>query len=204
MKQAGGIAELKLPADSCATNSAPLAAYDTTGLVFAISAAMADGTGQYLHLYDARNYGAGAFAELKVAQADVENAIRASSAGASSSVDLSGGKWTSLQFNQSGSQMLVANDKGVSILLDGFEGTVQRVLIGQQSQNDRPAVATLTPDDKSVLMGNEDGSITCWNIETGVMMKRLEGHLGPVNCLAANPKYSQLASSCSQIGLWIW
>ena len=54
---AGCIAELKLPEE---TEGSPLAAFDSTGLVFAVTAAMLRGAGHYLHLYDARRRRQGA------------------------------------------------------------------------------------------------------------------------------------------------
>ena len=50
IQQAGSLAQLELPANAVGT---PHAAFDSTGLVFAVTAAMADGKGQVsLVLYD--------------------------------------------------------------------------------------------------------------------------------------------------------
>lgn len=199
--QAGCLAELKLPEE---TEKSPLVVFDSTGLVFAVTAAMSGGKGQYLHLYDARNYAAGAFAELKVSQVDLEKAIQSHvSATPDRTKTLSEADWTSLQFNESGNQILVGAEKGMSVLLDGFEGTVQRVLVGSKP-TERAAVCCFTPDDKTILQGNEDGSISCWSVDTGTVVKTLTGHPGPVSCIAANPKYAQIASSCTQTALWTW
>jgi WD40 repeat protein len=109
--------------------------------------------------------------------------------------------WSSLQFNESGNQILVGTEKGMSIVLDGFEGAVQRVFTGTSQ---RPAVSCITSDDKTLLMGNDDGSVTGWSLESGTMLKRLEGHTGPVKSIASNPKYAQFASCCKQTALWVW
>ena len=198
-QSAGCLASLALPDK---TEKFPMAVYDSTGLVFAVTASMTSGAGHYLHLYDARNYDGGAFAELSLGKDDLANAIQTnlsvSQSEAQSSADAD---WTSLQFNKSGSQILVGTDNGMSIVLDGFEGTVQRVFSGEMK---RPAVSCITSDDKTLLMGNGDGSVTCWSMESGTMVKRLEGHTGPVGAIAANPKYAQFASSCKQTALWIW
>jgi WD40 repeat protein len=156
---------------------------------------------QYLHLYDARNYAAGAFAELKVPQNDIEKAIRL--VAPDRSLDLGVATWNSIAFNTSGNQLLITADQGLCLLLDGFEGTVQRALVSSKPTS-KAAVACFTPDDRTVLAGNENGTISCWNAETGGLIKTLEGHLGPVGCIAANPKYAQLASSCTNTALWIW
>jgi COMPASS component SWD2 len=195
------LAELKLPNE---TENQAISVFDSTGLVFAVTAAMAGGAGHYLHLYDARNHSVGAFAELKVLQSDLEKAIQ-SQLGTSPDQArlLSQTDWHFLQFNLSGNQILVGADKGTCIVLNGFEGTVQRVLVGPKP-TERAAVCCFTPDDKTVLQGNEDGTISCWDVETRSIIKTLTGHLGPVTCVAANPKQTQIATGCTQIALWNW
>jgi WD40 repeat protein len=207
IQQAGGVAELKFGSEKEETEGTPMAQYDSTGLVIAISTMMKNQAGHHLHMYDARNYQAGAFAELKVLRTDVETAIAqhvnvavippANVAGLGPCV------WKSLQFNKGGDRLLVRAEKGLTLLLDGFDGTVQKAFCtGRPTARD--AVACFASDDKTVLQGNDDGSITCWDIDTGMNIRTLSGHIGPVSCLASNPKYTQLASSCSQTALWIW
>jgi COMPASS component SWD2 len=199
-QSAGSLAELKLPGDR--TSKDPLAAFDSTGLVFAVTAKMAENQGQYLHLYDARNYGVGAFAELKITRDDIEKALQSFvSVSPDQLSTFSQADFTSLQFNTSGNKILAGTDRGMSFVMDGFEGTIQGVFV---STSQRPAVSCFSSDDKTVLVGNEDGSITCWDVETGSMMKRLDGHPGPVQCIASNPKFAQFASACTQTALWTW
>jgi WD40 repeat protein len=203
VKEAGCLAELKLP-DS--TVGEPLAVFDSTGLVFAVTAAMSERQGHYVHLYDARNYNGGAFAELRVSQTDLENAIQSQvSTTPVRAAEMSRGDWKSIEFNLSGNQILIGADQGVSVLLDGFEGTIQRVLVPPGANySSSPAVSCFTPDDKTVLAGHDDGTITCWDVDSGAIVNTLKGHTGRVNCLAANPKYAQIASSCTNTALWIW
>lgn len=198
---AGCIAELKLPEE---TEKSPLAAFDSTGLVFAVTASMARGAGHYLHLYDARNYSAGAFAELKISQLDLETAIQShASVAPDRAKELSQVEWTSMDFNVSGNQILIGAEQGMCVLLDGFEGAVQRVLVGPKTTQ-RAAVSCFTPDDMTVLQGNDDGTISCWSVDMGVITNNLTGHPGPVTCVATNPKYKQIASACTQTALWEW
>ena len=96
---------------------------------------------------------------------------------------------------------MVQADPGLAIVLDGYEGTVQRIF---QPSASKGTVSCFTPDDKYVLMGTEKGGIECMNIQTGGVEKRLEGHLAPVGALACNPKHAQIASSCKSTCLWIW
>lgn len=109
--------------------------------------------------------------------------------------------WTSIHFNVSGNRILVESMDGLAIVLDGFEGTIQRVF---QVPDSTKCISRFTPDDQSLVMGTEKGSIYCWNIQSGTMVQKLEGHLGPIGALACNPKYAQMASSCTNTCLWIW
>ena len=153
---------------------------------------------QYIHLYDARNYTGGAFSELQVSSKDLQQAMQ------TQRVQVPSGpiKWNTIRFDVSGNRMLVEADPGLAIVLDGFEGTVQRIFDCPSGK--RQTAATFTPDDQSVLVGMNDGSIQCWNIQTGSVVKSLEGHSGPVGGLACNPKYAQIASSCTSTCLWLW
>jgi COMPASS component SWD2 len=201
-RQAGCLAELKLPAE---TIKSPLSAFDFTGLVFCIVAAVAgEPKGYYLHLYDARNFRAGAFAELKILESDLEVAIQSHvNVATDRAKQLSQDNWTSIKFNISGDKLLIGTEKGMCILLDGFTGAILRVLL-VPSNIDRISVACFTPDDDTVLQGNSDGSISCWNVQTGAIIKTLTGHPGPITCIAANPKYTQIASACTQTAIWNW
>ena len=150
-----------------------------------------------MHLYDAKNFSGGAFSEMKVLAKDFEQALATHRVSASADSVV----WKSIQFNGSGSQMLVQADPGLTIVLDGYEGTVQRIF---ESQSSKGTVSCLTPDDQSVLVGTEAGTIEVYNVQSGALVKTLEGHLGPVRALTCNPKYAQIASSCTNTCLWIW
>lgn len=145
---------------------------------------------QYIHLYDARNYAGGAFAEMKVTAAMLEKTVTQKQARSD---------WTSMTFNASGNQILVTGKNGLCITLDGYDGTLQRSL-----SNPGASSACWTSDDKSVLVGNEDGSISCWNVDTGAMIRKLEGHTGTVSWVGVNPKRSMFASCDTSTALWIW
>lgn len=202
VQQAGCLAELKLPSDK--TAGAPLAVFDSTGLVFAASAAMAGGQGHYVHLYDARNHEAGAFCEFKIAMTSIEESI-VSHTGSRRAAELARSAMTSLEFNLSGSQILAGFDNGLALVINGYEGHIERVVAENNGAGShRPAVVAFTPDDRTILCGNEDGSIDCWDFASGTRVKHLTGHASPVTCVAANPKFSQLASTCSQTALWLW
>jgi COMPASS component SWD2 len=149
---------------------------------------------QYVHLYDARNYTGGAFAELKVMHSDIEAVLGADFK------QLAGSLWSSMKFNATGTQILVGSSDGLSLTLDGFEGTVQKAFCDKNATG----ASCWSSDDKTILTGNQDGSISCWNVESGELVKKLEGHSGPVGCIASNPKYTMLASACTNTALWLW
>ncbi len=110
-------------------------------------------------------------------------------------------EWKSLHFNGSGNQMLIQAEPGLAIVLDGYDGTVQRIF---ESKTSKGTVSCFTPDDQCVLLGTEAGTIEVYNLQSGNLVKTLEGHLGPVSALACNPKYAQIASSCTNTCLWLW
>mmetsp|Transcript_16790 Transcript_16790/g.24409 ORF Transcript_16790/g.24409 Transcript_16790/m.24409 type:complete len:379 (-) Transcript_16790:111-1247(-) len=205
IQQAGCLAELTLPAGS---EGSPHACFDSTGLVFGVAAPMAGISGHLINLYDARKYDGGAFAELKLARTSIEKAIHNKGVAPELAMELSNTEWTSLRFNTSGKQLLVTANKGLALALDGFDGTVNNVFVGEGASPGvpptQPLAACFTPDDKTVLGGNEDGTISCWNATTGKLLRKLEGHVGRVGCVAVNPKYAQIASACTNPALWIW
>mmetsp|Transcript_3808 Transcript_3808/g.5553 ORF Transcript_3808/g.5553 Transcript_3808/m.5553 type:complete len:331 (+) Transcript_3808:200-1192(+) len=188
LQQAGAVAQLELPA---AAEGDPFAAFDSTGLVFGVTATMAAGQGHYIHLYDARNYTGGAFAELKVTTAQLEKEL---------TPQMARSEWTSMKFNASGNQILVTGKNGLVLTLDGYEGTVQRSFSGKGTTS-----ACWTTDDKTILTGADDGTISCWNADTGSVIRKLEGgNSGSISWVGVNPKYSMFASCDTNTAMWIW
>ena len=106
-----------------------------------------------------------------------------------------------MEFNKSGSQILVQADR-LALVLDGYEGTVQRIFA--PSDGSAGISSCFTPDDQAVLMGTEKGNVEVFNVQSGTSVKTLEGHLGPVGTVLCNPKYAQIASSCTDTCLWVW
>ena len=149
-------------------------------------------------MYDVRNFSGGSFSEMQVQSKVVEEAIATQRIATAPNKPLT---WKSIDFNLSGNRILIETDPGLTLVLDGYEGTVERIF---QSKTGTSTCACFTPDDQSVLIGNDAGTIDCWNVQSGTLVKTLEGHLGPVGALKCNPKYSQIASSCTNTSLWIW
>jgi len=62
---------------------------------------------QLIHLYDARKYSVGAFAELKLNQSAIEKSMHNKGFAPEVSLELSKTEWTSIQFNTSGKQVRI-------------------------------------------------------------------------------------------------
>lgn len=203
-KSGNSLGELKLPPN---IDGAPLAAYDSTGLVFGVSAAIAGGEGYHVHLYDARNYSVGPFAEMKVTRQDIESKMRLNGSTPERAYALSKAEWTSMEFNKSG-QMILIGANGFSLALDGYEGTLLHSFLtetgpGASSSQSHPMAACFTSDDRSILCGNDDGTVSCYQSDSGLLARKLRGNVDRVGAVAANPKYAQIASGCTSTGIWI-
>jgi COMPASS component SWD2 len=196
ISHAGCIGQMDLPTDR--TTGKPHVVFDSTGMVFAVMAQQAlNSGGHYIHLYDARNFQGGAFSEMSISNQALFDAMATHNiptpSPATSTIT-----FNKIDFNVSGNRILVQSDQGLAFVLDGYEGTVQRVF----SPGDSSSVGTVscfTPDDQSLLLGNNHGSVDVYDIATGACIKQLEGHppSSRISAMACNPKYQQIASSCT-------
>ena len=198
LQEAGCLAKMDLPKDSVGTNADPHAIFDSTGMVFCIMAEMARGEGHYIHLYDARNYQGGAFSELKLKSQTINEAMVTHrvpppppKVPGTSPLTLN-----KISFNTSGNRILVHASEGYALVLDGYEGSIQRIF---RSSRGNAVVSCFTPDEKSVLVGSDtDGLVDVFDLQSGRAMTTLEGGhgtgAGPITALACNPKYAQIAS----------
>lgn len=198
LQEAGCQAKMDLPKDSA--GGQPRAVFDSTGMVFMILAEMARGEGHYIHLYDARNYQGGAFSELKltskaVSEAMVTHRVPPPPPKLPGQSPLTLNK---ISFNVSGNRILVHAAEGYALVLDGYEGTIQRIF---RSTRGNALVSCFTPDEKSLLIGSDtDGLVDVYDLQSGRLVTSLEGGhgvgsaAGSVTALACNPKYAQIAS----------
>ena len=208
LEKAGCVAELHLPPTS-GLDSAPYAVFDGSGLVFGVATSLDDSSGDHaIHMYDARNYKGGPFSEMKVTRNSIEAALQGKGIASDVASNLSRGKWNSMAFNKSGDQILVGADRGVGLVVNGFsDGQVDHVLLAEGAATQAETATfsgCFTPEDRTIVSGNQDGTITCWDTKSGLMSCKLEGHPDRVGCVAANPKFAQIASSCSNTALWTW
>jgi len=216
LQQAGCLAKMALPKEGVGVSAQPRAVFDSTGMVFTIMAEMARGEGHFFHLYDARNYQGGAFSELKLTSQAVNEAMvthrvpppppKTLGASSSPSSTLNINK---IGFNVSGNKILVHAEEGYAMVLDGYEGTVQRIF---RSSKGKALVSCFSSDEKSLLVGSDvDGLVDVYDLQSGRSITKLEGGhgtneaAGAVTALACNPKYAQIASGgASNTSLWIW
>lgn len=208
LQQAGSLAILDLPKSGNGYTLDPFgfphASFDSTGLVFCITAPLDATAGHLIHLYDARNYSAGPFAELKLDNALITRAIQQKTSTPETASELSSADWTGIKFNNSGKHLLVTTKKSSALMLDGYDGSIVNVFVGDGENKSEPLAACFSSDDRTILGGNPDGTISCWDASNGELIKKLEGHVGRVGCIASNPKYAQIASCCTNTALWLW
>ena len=145
---------------------------------------------------------------MKVSRQDIESKIRLTGSTPERAYALSRSEWTSLEFNKSGKQILVGSNGGVAMTVDGYEGTVIHSFLTETGSDNAPAshpmAACFTPDDRTVLSGNENGTVSCYDADTGLVLRNLKGHVDRGGCVAVNPKYAQIATACTNTALWIW
>lgn len=203
-KSGNSFGEVKLPSN---VEGAPLAVFDSTGLVFGVSAAMAGSEGYHIHLYDARNYTVGPFSEMKVTRQDIESKLRVSGSTPERAYALSKSEWTSVQFNQSGKQILIGANGGIALSVDGYEGTILHSFQTEAgpggASSSLPMAACFTSDDRSVICGNDDGTVSCYQADSGLLARKLRGHVDRVGAVAVSPTYKQMATACTSTAVWI-
>jgi WD40 repeat protein len=150
---------------------------------------------------------------MKTTRQDIEAKIRIGGTSPERAYALSRAEWTSMEFNESGKQILVGTVGGVALTLDGYEGTVHHsyqaeTAVGHNttgaSSKALPMAACFTRDGLSVMCGNDDGTISCYQADTGLLVRKIRGHPDRVGAIAANPKYKQFASACTNTAVWIW
>jgi len=228
LQQAGCMAKLDLgPSHKTGSSSSnqsspsPRAVFDRSGLVFGIQAEMPKKEGNYIHLYDARVYDRGAFAEFKFTTQLLQDAMKTHQI-----VNPPPGPLTinKIDFNVEGDRILCQTSEGLALVLDGFNGTIQRIFQPSSTTTSHDAKGTVscfTHDGKSLLMGNDNGIIDVYDLQSGTTVKQLkvttvqqqiEQHSsspddvgGGITALTCNPKYHQIASGCANnTCLWIW
>lgn len=163
-------------------------------------------------MYDARNYTVGPFAEMKTTRQDIESKVRGSGSTPERAYALSKAEWTSMEFSKSGKQLLIGAMGGIALTLDGYEGSVIHSfqtetggsISGSTTSQPQPMAACFTADDNSIICGNDDGTVSCYQADSGLLARKLRGHVDRVGAAAMNPKYMQFATACTNTAVWIY
>lgn len=165
-----------------AINGTPLVAIDPMGLIFALAL-----DNRFIRLFDLKNYERGPFACFEIIDRNQTNSV----------------EWCSLSFSPDGKELLIGTKSDVLYLIDSFDGMVKRVFIRNQNSMSLPLQPTITPDNRYIMSGNEDGSIWGWNRETGKTIARFEGHTTAPLLVKFNPRLALMASAASStLAFW--
>jgi len=164
--------------------SAPCAAFDEQGLIFAASSGES-----MVQLFDVRAYEKGPFKALPLP------------------TDAGPVTVTQIKFSLSGEDLLVTSERRIHVM-DAFDGRIKHIFspvppaahVGLGT----PLEASFSPDSQFVLSGGGDGAVRVWSCKTGAEVAAFKGHKGvPVACKWA-PRRMLLATGCSAGGLGLW
>ena len=143
---------------------------------------------------------------MKVTRQDIESRLRLSGSTPERAYALSKSEWTSMQFNQSGKQILIGANGGMALSVDGYEGTVLHSFLTETGSGGAslslPMATCFTPDDRSIICGNDDGTVSCYQADSGLLARKLRGNVDRVGAVAVSPKYKQMATACSSTVVW--
>jgi len=67
-----------------------------------------------------------------------------------------------------------------------------------------PTCLSVSPDDMSIAVGDEENNITIYDGKGVVKGAKLQKHKGPLSCVAFSPDSTKLASGCAQKELVVW
>lgn len=160
------------------TKNRPLVAYDPMGMIFASS------TNQGIKLFDLRKLESGPFSTI--------------------SLDGSLYNYTSLKFDQAGKNLLLTTSQASLQIYDSYSGKKLHTFTDYKNDNTSIIGASFSPNSKYVFSGSEDGTVYCWSLESGKKIcEWTQAHAGPIRCIAWNPVSMVMASSCSNLAIWI-
>ena len=113
-------------------------------------------------------------------------------------------------------KVLACAKGGYALNIDGYEGSTLFAMLAEDeganslvpssssSSSSSSMAACFAADDKTLLCGNENGTVSCVNAKTGAPQRMLRGHVDRVGAVAVNPRYAQIATACTNTALWIW
>ncbi|EGD83563.1 hypothetical protein PTSG_04168 [Salpingoeca rosetta] len=162
------------------TDKPSVACFDSTGLVMAVGV-----NGSSINLYDARKYEKGPFAKF-----EVKNSQNA-------------GSWTKLQASPDSQHFALTTGYGLSFMIDAFSGEEEAALGDRELATAVDLSADFTPCGRFFATAGKGGVIDIWNIAEKKKEAHLTRHHDDVSCVRFNPKYMMMASTCSNLCLWL-
>lgn len=196
--------------------TAPIIAYDTSGLVFAV------GVNHYSRvlLYDQANYDKAPFLTITLEDSTLSLV----------SYPPRPIFMTSLSFSTNEKYLLVGCSGDAHYILDAFEGHLLAKLEGfvglERRRQDAPISidpvkgnsgeeVSWTPDSKYVVGGSLDGRLVVWDVQSlpirsGAVdlksppmciqpLSSLDGHPGPARCVKFNPRLAMMVSAGAEL-----
>ena len=189
----------------------PFVQYDGTGVVFGVQVQDQKTLLHSVKLFDARAYENGPFQDIvpdyPVLNAAVHKGMIVAGNEAPSKAAISAmlnATWSSFHFSPDGLHILVNTTSDLMLVLDGYKEDVEPIAIcGRKNDTGAPLGACFSADAKYILAGNEDSEVQIYEKNSGKLTNTLTGHVDAVSCVAANPQYNVVASSCLNTVLWI-
>ncbi|MBL8990225.1 MAG: PD40 domain-containing protein, partial [Phycisphaerae bacterium] len=112
------------------------------------------------------------------------------------------GEALGVAWSPDGTRIAVSTRQPAMRLYDAASGSLIREFDAPPSA---PWTVIFSPDGRHVLSGSWDRSIGVWNVETGRLERRLEGHRGLVTALAFRPREPNILASAGADGrLMLW
>lgn len=200
--------------------AAPIVAYDSTGVVFAVA------VNRYsrILLYDQANFDKAPFLTITL-----EDPTLALISFPPRAIYI-----TSMSFSTNGKYLLVGCSGDAHYVMDAFEGHLLAKLVGHASlERRRPEVppgiepqrgcsgeeVCWTPDSNYIVGGGLDGRICIWDVQdlgekTGPIdlkatprrlqpLAKMDGHPGPARCVKFNPRLAMMASAGAELAFWL-
>ncbi|PAV14672.1 nucleotide-binding-oligomerization-domain like receptor [Pyrrhoderma noxium] len=113
----------------------------------------------------------------------------------------------SATYSPDGGYIIVASDDGIIRRWDAFTNCLvwEREIDRKQIDLSQVVLAAFSPDAKSVVFGNNQGSIVVFNVETGEQGgEPLKGHTESVRCLSFSSDGQYFASGSMDTTIIIW
>ncbi len=201
------VAKLQLPSNI----QNPYVRYDGTGVVFGVQVQDQKTLLHSIKLFDARMYENGPFQDIVPDYPLLSSAVQKGMIAAGNETPTKNAvsamlntTWSSFSFAPDGLHLLVNTTSDLMLVLDGFKEEIEPIAICARKNDTGSALgACFSADARYILAGNEDSEVQIFDSISGKLVNSLTGHADAVSCIAANPLYDVVASSCVNTVLWI-